>query len=682
MRTRRGTKRAIGTVRCAHDTPAHHLDADAFAAASLHCTTAMCGFVGGIHRRDVSDADVRAVRRAVRTLAHRGPDDERVTVIPEARAVFAFRRLSIIDRDGGAQPMSTGTGQHLVFNGEVYNHREVHSSLRARGTDFRTRSDTEVLLQSLRLDGVDGLASLKGMFAFAMLDTARGELLLARDRLGIKQLYHIETRAGFFFASEPKALLALPGVHAELDESQLPRYFVFRCAPSPATLYKGIARLEAGTSLRYDLQTGRRTTARFWHYPAPPRPTDLVPLRDAVDEFEEALLESVRRRLVADVPVGAFLSGGLDSSLVVAAMRRLGHADIQTFTATFPGSADDEAEFARRTSARFGTQHHERAVTGDDCLAALPRWTELNDDLVADASSIPLMLVSDRARAAGCLVMLAGEGADELFGGYGSQHKFVMLHRLALLLPSRTARAHLIDAAVRLNLLGHQDVPRLREYFERKGPYMGAAALAGEADLLPLLAGGATSASGPRARGDTLADLCRFDFGTRIPDDLLVRTDRATMGASIETRVPFLDHDLIELVNRMPRAARMMPGISKVAPRLLARRWGVPRQTIMHRKIGFQLPLGAWFRGPMRGFWDVVLRERAVPGIRYDEVARIHGAHLAGRGAFEEMLWRIAALESWHRRWIAGTTSDDATRAPLPGPVATSTHERAPALAH
>lgn len=681
MREWRGTKRASGAVRCARDTHAHHLGATALTAASLHCTAAMCGFVGGIHRRDVDDADVRAFARAVRTLAHRGPDDERVTVIPEARAVLAFRRLSIIDREGGAQPMSSGTGQHLVFNGEIYNHRQVHSSLRARGTEFRSRSDTEVLLQSLRLDGIDGLASLKGMFAFAMLDMVRGELLLARDRLGIKQLYYIDTRAGFFFASEPKALLGLPGVHAALDESQLPRYFVFRCAPSPATLYKGITRLEAGTALRYDLRTGRRTTRRYWHYPPPARPTDIVPLREAVDEFEESLLEAVRRRLVADVPVGAFLSGGLDSSLVVAAMRRLGHADIQTFTATFPGSADDEAAYARRTSERFGTQHHERAVTGDDCLAALPRWTELNDDLVADASSIPLLLVSDRARAAGCLVMLAGEGADELFGGYGSQHKYVMLHRLSLLLPSRAARARLVDAALHLNLLAHQDVPRLREYFERKGPYMGAAALAGETDLRPLLAGFITNGSGPRARGDSLADLCRFDFGTRIPDDLLVRTDRATMGASIETRVPFLDHDLIELVNRMPRAARMMPGMSKVAPRLLARRWGVPRQTIMHRKIGFQLPLGAWFRGPMRGFWDVVLRERAVPGIQYDEVARIHDAHLAGRGSYEEMLWRVAALESWHRRWIAGTAGD-AARAPLPDPVTTTTDERAPALAH
>lgn len=629
----------------------------------------MCGFVGGIHRSDVGDHDVRAFTRAVRTLAHRGPDDERVVVIPEARAVLGFRRLSIIDITGGAQPMTNGAGQHLVFNGEIYNHRELRPSLAARGATFRAASDSEVLLQTLALDGVDGLSGLKGMFAFAMLDTVRGELLLARDRLGVKQLYHMETPAGFFFASEPKALLALRGVNAVFNQSQLPNYFVFRCAPSPATLFTGISRLEAGTFLRYDLRTGRSLVRRYWTLPAAPRrPTDAVPLRDAVDQFESALLESVRRRLIADVPVGAFLSGGLDSSLVVAAMHRLGHNDVQTFTASFPGSKDDEASFARRVSARFGTRHHECPITADSCLAALARWVTLNDDLVADASSVPLLLVSDMARAAGCIVLLSGEGADEMFGGYGAHHKFVLLHRLARLVPSRGARAKLLDAAVSCGLVAAQDIPRVREYYERRAPYMGAAALAGEDDLGALLegVGSATVGHAPRARGSSLRDLCRFDFGTRIPDDLLVRTDRATMGASIEARVPFLDHDLVELVQRLPGIARMLPGISKTAPRLLAHRWGVPRQTILHRKIGFQLPLGAWFRGPMREFWARVLRERAVPGIRYDEVARLYDGHLAGRGAFEEMLWRIAALESWHRRWIL---LDPAMSAPEPEPT-------------
>jgi asparagine synthase (glutamine-hydrolysing) len=644
----------------------------------------MCGFVGGILRRDIEDGDVRAFQRAVRTLAHRGPDDERVTVIPEARAVLGFRRLSIIDLANGAQPMATGSGQHITFNGEIYNHRQVHASLRARGTTFRTRSDTEVLLHARRLDGLESLHALKGMFGLAYLDTVRGELLLARDRLGIKQVYFTESRAGFFFASEPKALLELPGVHPALDEGALPRYFLFRSVPAPATLFRGIQKLEPGSALRLDLGTFRRTVRTWWRYPAPARRADVVPLRDAVDRFEEALLESVRRRLVSDVPVGAFLSGGLDSSLVVAAMRRVGHDDIQTFTATFPGSADDEAAFARRVSTAYGTRHHERPVTAEECLAALPRWTGLNDDLVADASSIPLMLVSDVARASGCLVLLAGEGADELFGGYGSQHKFVMLRRLALALPSRAARARLLDAALRAGLVRAQDEPRVREYFERKAPYMGTAALAGEAELAPLLTGEAGDGlfpRGPRAEGHSLGDLCRFDFGRRIPDDLLVRTDRATMGASVETRVPFLDHDLIELVNRLPGPARMMPGISKVVPRLLARRWGVPGRTIVHRKIGFQLPLGAWFRGPMRGFWDRVLRERAVPGLAYGEVARIHDAHLAGRGSFEEMLWRIAALESWHRRWIAGErTADERPAAPPPVAI-TPTEDGARALA-
>lgn len=622
----------------------------------LALTQSMCGFVGGILRHSVEDSDVRAFTTAVRTLAHRGPDDERVLVIPEANAVMAFRRLSIIDHSGGAQPMSTDTGQHIVFNGEIYNHAELRRGLQDRGVEFRSQSDTEVLLHTLRLDGPNGLDSTKGMFAFAFLDTVRGELLLARDRLGVKQLYYIEGKSGFFFASEPKALLSLPGVRAALDDTQLAPYFTFRAAPSPATLFRGISRLEPGCTLRFNVERESSQVQRFWTYPtAPTDGADRVPLRESVDQFEAALLTAVERRLVADVPVGAFLSGGLDSSLVVAAMRRLGHKDLQTFTATFPGSPDDEAQFARRVSERFGTRHHEAPVLAEDCLASLPRWVELNDDLVADASSIPLLRVSDAARAAGCLVVLAGEGADELFGGYGAHHKFVMLHRMSGLLPTQRARESLVGIAERAGVVSAANAPRVREYFARRGRYMGAGALAGATDLAKLLGADAIGLhTSARASGSRLEDLCRFDFTARIPDDLLVRTDRATMGASIEARVPFLDHDLIALVNRLRGPARMLPGISKTVPRLLARRWGVPYHTIVHRKIGFQLPLADWFRGPLRGFWDTVLRERAIPGIRYDEVARLVHAHTAGHGAHEEMLWRVGALESWHRRWIRG----------------------------
>lgn len=611
-------------------------------------------------RSDLENGDVRAFARAVRTLAHRGPDDERVVALPDLRAVLAFRRLSIIDREGGAQPMSVDGGQHLVFNGEIYNHAVLRDALAARSAPFRTHSDSEVLLQLLRLDGAAGLEASKGMFAFAFLDAARGELLLGRDRLGVKQLYYIEGPLGLFFASEPKALLALPWVRAELDASQLGAYFRFRCAPSPATLFRGIKRLPAGTVLRVPLATLESRVERFWTYPDAPESDATVPLAESVDQFEAALLESVRRRLVSDVPVGAFLSGGLDSALVVAAMRRLGHRDLQTFTATFPGWPEDEGAFARRVSHRFSTRHHETPVTARRCLIALPHWVELNDDLVADASSIPLLLVSHAARGAGCSVVLAGEGADELFGGYGAQHKYVLLHRLAGLLPRQQRRERLVAATERMGVLGPKDAARVREYFVRRASYMGAGALAGVSELSALLEPDAFGdAAETRAAGAALEDLCRFDFSVRIPDDLLVRTDRATMGASVEARVPFLDHDLIALVNRLPRSARMLPGVSKTVPRLLARRWGVPLRTILHRKVGFQLPLAAWFRGPLRGFWDEVLRDRAVPGLRYDEVARLVAAHNSGHASHEELLWRVAALESWHRRWIIG----DANRA-------------------
>jgi asparagine synthase (glutamine-hydrolysing) len=621
----------------------------------------MCGFVGGVFKRPVTPADATAFRRAIRTLAHRGPDAEKCTVISEANAVFAFRRLAIIDLDGGEQPMATGEGQHLVFNGEIYNYKDERVRLGARGAVFESASDTEVLLRTLTLDGVRGLESLKGMFAFGFLDVARRQLLLARDRLGVKQLYYAESPDGIFFASEPKALLALPWLTAALDTDRLASYFTFRCVPSPGTLLRGVSRLGAGCTLTYDIDTGKATDGRFWQLPPEcaldqPAPDTGGSKASALDRFEEAFLESVRRRLVADVPVGAFLSGGLDSALVVAAMRRLGHDDVQTFTATFPGFPDDESSFAKRVSRKFNTDHYECPVSPSGFLAALPRWTELNDDLVADASSLPLMLVSDMARRAGCLVMLSGEGADELFSGYGAYHKFVALRRLASLVPRRSRRAWLLDRCVALRLVRAQDLPRVSEYFLHRAAFMGTAALFGADRLRDVLSPEAFrhAASLPSAAGTTLPELCRFDLGLRIPDDLLVRTDRATMGASIEARVPFLDHDLVTCVLGLPPASRAIPGLGKVVPRLLARRWGVPVRTIVHRKIGFHIPLGDWFRGPLQGMWTTILRDRAVPGLQYDEVERLHRAHARGDGHFEEPLWRVAALESWYRQWVCG----------------------------
>jgi asparagine synthase (glutamine-hydrolysing) len=611
----------------------------------------MCGFVGGVFRRSVRDTDESVFRTAVRTLAHRGPDDEAVTTIAEARAVLAFRRLSIIDLATGAQPMADGSGHHLVFNGEIYNYREVRSALEKNGAQFRTRSDTEVLLRKLRDQGADGLADLAGMFAFAFVDANRGRLLLGRDRLGIKQLYYADTPHGFFFASEPKALLALPWISAELAEEQLPAFFAFRAVPSPNTLFRGIQKLPAGCVLELDLETFRAQVRRYWAAEQPP--SESLSIGEALDRFEAAFETAIRRRLVSDVPVGAFLSGGLDSSLVVAGMRRVGHPDICTFSAIFPGSPDDEGSFARRVSARFQTRHLEYEADPNSFLSELQGWVTLNDDLVADASCLPLLGVSRLARRSGYIVLLSGEGSDELFGGYGSYHKYIFLRNLAGLIPGERLRGKALDSLEALGVLKGQDRPRTAEYFIRRASFMGTAALLDEAGLHRLVTGAAGIGSSlPRASGRRMADLCAFDFITRIPEDLMVRTDRATMGASIEARVPFLDHQLVELVFSLPGAFRSLPGLSKVLPRMLAARWGVPYQTIVHRKIGFQLPIGRWFRTDLRPLWNQILSERAVPGIDYREVSRLFDLHDQGRGHFEEILWRIAALELWYRRWI------------------------------
>lgn len=610
----------------------------------------MCGILGGIFRHELPRAQaVKAFTAAASTLTHRGPDDDGLEVIEGARAILAFRRLSIIDLAAGNQPMSRDEGQHLVFNGEIYNYREIRHDLERRGQRFRTASDTEVLLHAFALDGLESLTPLYGMWGFAFLDAPGQRLWLARDRLGIKQLYYCVNAHGIFFASEPKALVSLPWVRAEFDESQLTDYLTFRCIPSPNTLFKGIKKLAPGTALELELDSWTLRIHRYWTAPDA-TPTTPLSVGEAVSRVEDALLESVRRRLVADVPVGALLSGGLDSSLVVAAMRRLGHKDIRTFSAVFPGYRHDESSFSRRVSSAFGTVHHERATRYEDFLDALPAWVELNDDLVADASSLPLLLVTQLARESGCKVLLSGEGADELFSGYGSYHKYVFLRRGARLLPSQRLRAAVAARLARGGIVRPQDRPRVDEYFVRAGDYMGTAAIWGPPEIERLVTSGAGRP--PRATGTGLRELGVFDFVRRIPDDLLVRTDRATMGSSIEARVPFLDHELVELVQRLPNALRAVAGFSKISLRLVAHRWGVPIQTVVHRKIGFQLPLAQWFRADLRSLWERALRERVVPQLNYDYVGQIFDRHSRGEGDFEEMLWRVAALELWYRRWI------------------------------
>ena len=399
----------------------------------------MCGILGGVFRRPLTEGDREAFCQAVKVLSHRGPDAEAVRVVPEARAILAFRRLAIIDLTTGDQPMSTDAGHHIVFNGEIYNYREMRPKLERAGVPLRTSSDTEVLLHYLAREGLSGLNEVRGMWGFGFVDVGRGKVLLARDRLGVKQLYYADTPEGLFFASEPKAILALPWIGAVFAQEELVDYFTFRCVPAPRTLFRGISKLGPGTALEYDLLTGRSSIMRYWQPPTPSE-SGTTPNAEALDRCESALLEAIRRRLVADVPVGAFLSGGLDSSLVVAGMRRLGHSDIRTFSATFPGSPDDEALFARRVANRFGADHHERPCSHDEFLEAIPYWTELNDDLVADASSLPLLQVSRLARDSGCIVMLSGEGSDELFGGYGAYHKFLLLARLGSVVPTRQVR--------------------------------------------------------------------------------------------------------------------------------------------------------------------------------------------------------------------------------------------------
>lgn len=614
----------------------------------------MCGFVGAVFKRPLDGTEAHVFAGAARTLRHRGPDAAGIAVVAVARAVLGFQRLSIIDLAGGDQPMAI-PGHHIVFNGEIYNYHEIREELDRAEVTFKTVSDTEVLLRLLSVAGPAGLDQVRGMFAFAHIDVESGLLTLARDRLGVKQLYVATRPEGVFFASEPKALLALPWIPSRLDPARLGEYFAFRSVPAPGTLYADIAKVRAGSYLQFSLDGEQLCERQYWSLGSDDQgPAGANEQEAILDTFEHVFLTAIQRRLVSDVPVGAFLSGGLDSSLIVAGVSRLGHTDVQTFSATFPGSRDDEASFSAAVSRRFGMRQHTFPLDPANFLTALPRWFELNDDPVADASSLPLLGIADVAREQGRIVMLSGEGADELFGGYGSYHKYLGLRALGDVIPSMALRGLLADGLVAAGLVPGQDAPRVQEYFVRKSGYLGTAALMGTPELVALLGADLQPAleNLPRCDRRSLAALGVFDFRRRIPDDLLVRTDRATMGASVEARVPFLDHDLVEFTSRLPAHHRSLPGVSKVLLRRLAHRWGVPAATVLHRKIGFQLPIGAWFRGPLQPAIKTVLERRSIKGINYEYVAGIAEAHLRRRGSYEEFLWRTLTLEAWNARWI------------------------------
>jgi asparagine synthase (glutamine-hydrolysing) len=593
-------------------------------------------------------------------LAHRGPDDEgffqAVTRDGARRVGLAHRRLSIIDLSTGHQPMSNDDGSvQIVFNGEIYNFPSLRDELAAKGYAFHTHSDTETIVRAYEEWGPQCVTRLRGMFAFAIWDANRERLLLARDRYGKKPLFLYETDGLLLFASEIKAILAVPGIPRRVDREALWDYFAYRYVPAPATLLAGIRKLMPGSYLV--CERGKVTETPYFS-PDDGRPSEATPPEgDPVSTFLEHLDEAVRIRMISDVPFGAFLSGGIDSSAVVAMMSRHSRQPVKTFSVGFAESAYSELAYARAIATQFQTDHHELTVSQEHLMEHLPALVRYRDAPVAEPSDIPIYLLAREARRTVKMV-LTGEGADEFLGGYPKHvlERYVGTYQR---LPA-PVRHGLIEPLCRSLPYGFRRAKTavanlgLADRRERLPRWFGALSAPERCRLTRLEAPPSRKSSAGLDSLDgnsALRGILYFDQTSWLPDNLLERGDRMTMAASLEARMPFMDHELAAFVSRLPDDWRVRGRTTKRILREAMRRV-LPASILERPKIGFRVPVNEWFRGSMRGYLSDHLLGPASRTRDYYRPEALRGyveAHAAGRQNHEKLLWCLLTLEIWHR---------------------------------
>ncbi len=640
----------------------------------------MCGIAGLIRfAADLPEAELaaRATRMAA-AVTHRGPDAEGVYADGASGVALSHRRLSILDlSEAGAQPMRSHDGRlTIVFNGEVYNHAELRVAL--AGCDWRGHSDTEVLLEALARWGVEAaLGRAVGMFAFAVWDAADRSLVLARDRVGEKPLYYGVTGDALVFGSELKALRAAPGWRAEVDRDALDDFMRHGCVHAPRSIYRDARKLPPGAWLRVPLGRAREALSlapeRYWSLEDVAARAKTAPAReeDAVDELERLLRRAVAGQVVADVPVGAFLSGGIDSSTVVALMQAASTRKVRTFSIGFHEPKYNEAEHAAQVAAHLGTDHTELYVTLDEARAVIPDLPRIYDEPFADSSQIPTYLVSKLARR-GVTVSLSGDGGDELFGGYSRYTLGDGLWRYLERVP-RGGRAGLaaglrsVPPAAWDSLFGA--LPR-RLRVERAGDKLyKLAGLAGARDAREVhtllmtqyrepdaVVEGARTSTAPNGHGLWGVGGRRFtdnmmlgDALWYLPDVILAKVDRAAMAVSLETRAPYLDHRVVEFAFGLPPSMKIRGGVTKwILRRVLDRH--VPRALIERPKMGFNVPIDLWLRGSLRQWAEDLLapdRLRAQGYLRADVIQSAWRAHLSGARNLEHFLWNALMFQAW-----------------------------------
>jgi asparagine synthase (glutamine-hydrolysing) len=621
----------------------------------------MCGIAGWIAGpQSVLTEDTLA--SMLQAIAHRGPDDEGMCHFRSAGAghhVFlGHRRLAIIDPEGARQPMcDAAAGLALTFNGEIYNFRQLRDELSRFGYCFTRDSDTEVLLRAYQHWGGEVVHHLRGMFAFAIWDARNERLFMARDRFGEKPLFLYENGGGLYFASEIKALLRVPGVKATVNLEAVTDYLAYRYVPGPKTLFTGIRKLMPATAATWE--RGRLKEERYWA--APDRGPCRVqqPQGDAVAAFLSRLDEAVKLQMVSDVPFGAFLSGGLDSSAIVALMSRH-NSMVKTFSVGFDEDSYSELAYAAEVAQHFGTQHHEITVAYRDIIERLPQLVAYRDAPVSEPADIPIYLLACEA-ARSVKMVLTGEGSDELLGGY-PKHVAERFAQGFQLLP-RYLRHCLIEPLTHALPYDFRRVKtavtnlNIEDWRERYVRWFGALNR-GERDRFAVLrANGNPVPDAPPfdvdSRSSALRRILYFDQTSWLPDNLLERGDRMTMAASIEARVPFLDHELAEFVSSLPDRFRVRGLCGKWILRQAGRQL-IPDRILTRPKVGFRVPINQWFRCEMREYLlDHLQSGSSITRAYYDARILDHvlAEHLNGRQNHEKLLWAILNLEIWHRQY-------------------------------
>ena len=623
----------------------------------------MCGIAG--YFLPEGCAGVSTVKPMCDLIRHRGPDDEGFHI--DGGCALGMRRLSIIDLSTGRQPISNEDGSvWVVFNGEIYNYRELRDDLEARGHVFRTRSDTETLVHLYEQYGAAGIARLRGMFAYALWDARAKRLLLARDRFGKKPLYYAILPRGIYFASELKCLRAA-GVPLEIDRHAMRLYCQFNYIPDPWTPFQAIRKLMPASWLLYDADGSHREEV-YWRLPRPAKvPPDGLSEDAACDELRRIFDESVRLRMIADVPLGAFLSGGIDSGSVVASMAMQSREPVKTFSIGFEEASHNELAAAALVARKYKTEHHE-IVLRPDCVNLVPSLVGYFDEPFGDSSAIPTFLVSEFA-SRHVKVALSGDGGDELFAGYDSVRVTARMRRAdqipGVLRGVLSALAGVLPySAYGKNFLRAVSRPdSLARYFElNSAPYYLRSRLLQPDWMLP--ADGAYlerdfAYCALADEADPVVQALFFEIHAKLTGDMLVKVDRMSMANSLEVRSPLLDQELAEFAMRIPYSWNIRDGRGK---RLLVKALGerLPPELLSLPKKGFALPLAAWFRGPLRDFLRDHLTSEQFRGRGIASTAFLNhllDEHDAGRRNNDYWLYALLMLELWFRSWSEGKQS-------------------------